>query len=287
MFTSKLISAPPRVSPSTTQDFYNISPTTQRHCRDIWVAKSKTSPKISYFSSPSPKFKPNPHPNTSSIETTNSAFTIVNLPSKLQYLVQQEINRASDPYINPLIKINAVLDTTTEKMPEYKQLMKGSYGKNGINSWSKEFARLAQGHKKYNTKGTNTLFCIHPNQLWKKNKPTYLRICVKFWPQKQYPYRVWFTVVVNLINYQGGTHKSTSDLTTSKLLLNSVISANGARFIFIDLSNFYLIAPFNNKSDYEYVCIPEWLIPEEIMEEYNIKPLIQNGSVLSECITCI
>ena len=46
----------------------------------------------------------------------------------------------------------------------------------------------------------------------------------------------------------------TADITTSKLLLNIVISTNGARFICIDLSNFYLITPFNNKSDFEYVC---------------------------------
>ena len=43
----------------------------------------------------------------------------------------------------------------------------------------------------------------------------------------------------------------------------------------------------SKKSDYEYVWIPEWIIPEDIMEEYNIKPLIQNGRVLSECKTCI
>ena len=67
-----------------------------------------------------------------------------------------------------------------------------------------------------------------------------------------------------------------------KILLNSVIYKNGACFIYIDLSNFYLITPFNNKSDYEYVWIPGWVIPEDITEEYNLKPLIQNGCVLSE-----
>ena len=50
----------------------------------------------------------------------------MNLPAKLQHLVQQEINRASNPSINPLLKMNAVLDTTTGKMIEYKQLTKGS-----------------------------------------------------------------------------------------------------------------------------------------------------------------
>ena len=58
-------------------------------------------------------------------------------------------------------------------------------------------------------------------------------------------------------------------------------------FIWIDLSKFDLIKPFNNKSDYEYAWIPEWVIPEYIMEEYNLKPLIQKVFSLAECRTCI
>ena len=65
-------------------------------------------------------------------------------------------------------------------MLEYIQLMKGSDGKKWIYGCSKEFARLAQGRKKDNTKGTNTLFFIHPNQLPKNKKLTYLCICANF-----------------------------------------------------------------------------------------------------------
>ena len=70
MFTPKPIAAPTRVYPSTTQYFHNISPTTQKYCRYLRATKSKASPKISPFSSPSPKF--NSNLNTSKI-----------LPSKL------------------------------------------------------------------------------------------------------------------------------------------------------------------------------------------------------------
>ena len=103
----------------------------------------------------------------------------MNLPAKLQHIVQQEINRASYPSINPLLEMNSVLDTTTGKIIEYKESLKGSDGKNWINGCSTEFARIAQGRKKDNTKGTNTLFFIHPNQLPKNRKPTYLRIFEK------------------------------------------------------------------------------------------------------------
>ena len=131
VFTPKPVAAPPRVSPSTAQDFDNISPTTQKHRRDIRAAKSKAYPKLSPLSSPSPKFKSNPHHNTSSLDNTNDALTTINLPDKLQYLVQQEINRASNPSINPLLKLNTLLDTTTRKIIEYKKLMKVSDGKIG------------------------------------------------------------------------------------------------------------------------------------------------------------
>ena len=72
----------------------------------------------------------------------------MNLTAKLQHIVKQEINRASDPSINPLLKINSVLDATTVKILEFKKLMKISDDKNCINGCSKYFARLAQGQKK-------------------------------------------------------------------------------------------------------------------------------------------
>ena len=120
--------------------------------------------------------------------------------------------------------------------------------------------------QKDNTKGTNTLFFIRQTQLPENTKPTYFCIWTHFWPQKEDPYRVGFTVRVNRINCQGETYTPTADLTTAKFLLNIIISTNRARFICIDLSNFDLITPFNKKSDYEYVWIPEWVIPEDIME---------------------
>ena len=69
-------------------------------------------------------------------------------------------------------------------MIEYKNLIKGADNKKWINVFSKYYARIAQGRKKDDTKGTNTLFFIHPKQLPKKNKPNYLRICANFWIQK-------------------------------------------------------------------------------------------------------
>ena len=118
LFTTKPIITSLRVSPSTTQDFHNISPTKKKHCRDIQASKPKDYQKTSPLPSPSPKLKSNPHPNTSSLDNTNSDFTTMNLSAKLQHLFWQETNRASYPSTNPLLKINSVLDTTTRKMLE-------------------------------------------------------------------------------------------------------------------------------------------------------------------------
>ena len=89
-------------------------------------------------------------------------------------------------------------------------------------------------------------------------------------------------MINRLINYQGSTYKPNYYLTTYKLLLIRFISTNGACFVCIYLSNFYLITPFNKKNNYAYFWIPEWVIHEDIMDKYNIKTLIQNFPVLDE-----
>ena len=63
----------------------------------------------------------------------------------------------------------------------------------------------------------------------------------------------------------------------AKLLFNSVVSTPGARFMAMDISNFYLIAPLTRL---EFICTNLRDIPEEIMKEYKLKGIITaNGSV--------
>jgi hypothetical protein len=50
--------------------------------------------------------------------------------------------------------------------------------------------------------------------------------------------------------------------------------------------NFYLITPFDHPShQYEYHYIPEWAIPKDVMQEYNLRPLIKNKQLLDEVRT--
>ena len=55
-----------------------------------------------------------------------------------------------------------------------------------------------------------------------------------------------------------------SDITTAKIHFNSVVSTEGAKFMCIDLSNFYLIIPISNPDDYEYMYIPTWVFIDDI-----------------------
>ena len=87
--TPKNVALPSRVSPSTTQHFHNIFPTTPKHRRYLWAVKYKTYPKISNFIFTSPKLKSNTLCSISYIDNTADAFTSMHINDKLQHLVQQ------------------------------------------------------------------------------------------------------------------------------------------------------------------------------------------------------
>ena len=63
----------------------------------------------------------------------------------------------------------------------------------------------------------------------------------------------------------------------AKILFNSVVSTQGAKFMTMDISNFYLMTPLKRP---EYIRIKLSDIPEEIINEYNLRELAApNGSV--------
>ena len=190
----------------------------------------------------------------------------------------------SEPTPSPA-SANAVLDPTTGKLLEYRDLLNTPDRQAWYDGCSKEFARLCNGRSKDSTKGTNSIRFTRPSALPPGKKATYLRICTNYRPQKLDPYRVRFTVGGNLVNYAGDTYTPTSDMTTAKILFNSVLSTPNAKFMTIDISNFYLITPIANPEDYEYMHIPTWVFPDDIKKEYNIPAIAENGKVLAEIVT--
>jgi hypothetical protein len=65
-------------------------------------------------------------------------------------------------------------------------------------------------------------------------------------------------------------------LTTAKMIFNSTISTPGVRFLVIDIKNFYLNTPLRR---YEYMVVIIPLLPQEVIDEYNLEELAMDGKV--------
>jgi hypothetical protein len=97
--------------------------------------------------------------------------------------------------------------------------------------------------------------------------------------EKANPKRVQWTAGGDRIEYHGNVTCPTANLTTAKLMFNSILSTPDAKFMGIDLKDFYLCSHLD---DYEYVRIPEHMLPDAIIELYDLKDKIVNGFVYAE-----
>ena len=182
---------------------------------------------------------------------------------------------------------NGVVDPLTkETLTTYTKVINSpALRETWIKAMCKELGNIAQGYSdgdKINEKGTNTVkFLTHEEikLIPKDRKVTYARIVVDYRPQKDDPNRVRITVGGNLIEYPGELTTRTADLTTAKLLWNSVISTRGAKYVCADIKGFYLETPLDRP---EYMRMPLALIPEEFQDAYDLKAKAKNGFVYME-----
>ena len=98
--------------------------------------------------------------------------------------------------------------------------------------------------------------------------PTYARVVVDFRPQKEDPNRFRITAGGNLIKYPGELITQTADLTTTKVVWNSVLSTEGAKYACLYVEKFYLETSMER---YEYMKMPLSLFPEWIKQQYNLE----------------
>jgi hypothetical protein len=68
-------------------------------------------------------------------------------------------------------------------------------------------------------------------------------------------------------------------LTTAKILINSVISTLGAKFLVIDIKKFYLNTPLGR---FEYMVINLSSLPQETIDKYDLLNPAQDGKVYIE-----
>eukprot|EP00804_Cyclotella_cryptica_P013776 CCRYP_016888-RA/>CCRYP_016888-RA protein AED:0.40 eAED:0.36 QI:0/-1/0/1/-1/1/1/0/413 len=195
-----------------------------------------------------------------------------NLRSHAQHIIQSALNYG---LIIPQDHITFVdIDETTGKSLEYQDLIKMDAHKD---TWSTNYAnelgQLTQGIR--DISGTNTMFFIHKCEVPKDHQKgiTYGRIVVVLTPQKKEQAQTRLTVGDNLIDYPWEVATPTSDLTTAKLLFNSVISTPG-KFLWSWTSIFFILTPPMERPEFMHLQLNP--IPGEIIEKYNLRKKADN-----------
>jgi hypothetical protein len=171
-------------------------------------------------------------------------------------------------------RADTVINEETGKSMEYKDLLKDpKYREDWSRAVANEFGHLFNGVGKnadgtQRIVGTNTCHWIKRSQVLRGKKVTYARTVVAIRTEKAEQKRVRITVGGDRLDYPGETSTDTASLDTTKLLINSVLSTPGTRMGAIDISNFYI---HNNLKDYQYMRFDISMIPQEIIDEYNLR----------------
>ncbi len=104
---------------------------------------------------------------------------------------------------------------------------------------------------------------------------TYVKFICEYKPNKEEKERTRLAVGGDRVNYPDEVGTPTANLLLIKTHLNSVILMPAARYMTIDISNFYLNTPMER---FEYTRIPIADIPEEIISEYDLAKLLDRNN---------
>jgi hypothetical protein len=153
---------------------------------------------------------------------------------------------------------------------EYRDLLKDpKHGETWSRAAANEHGRLFNGVGKnadgtQRVKGTSTCRWIKKSQVPKGKRVTYARTVVAVRPAKEEINRVRITVGGNLLEYLRETLTEAASIEITKLLIGT-----------IDISNFYIQ---NYLKDYQYMRFHISMIPQEIIDEYNLTDIMEaNG----------
>jgi hypothetical protein len=165
---------------------------------------------------------------------------------------------------------NAVIGEDGELL-EYKQLIANPKTRaTWTHSYGNEIGRLAQDMPGRNT-GTNTIIFIHKHQVPRERAKdvTYGLITTLIRPEKiDEPNRTRLVAGGDRVHFPGDAGTPTADLLTVKLLINSIISTDGAKFMTMDIKDFYLNTPM---ARYEYMRLRIADMPDDVIEHYNLR----------------
>jgi hypothetical protein len=165
----------------------------------------------------------------------------------------------------------AVMDKDTGKLLNYRQLMNSlKYKKAWSLSATNKFGRLANGIGGRIKNPTNTIEFIFQHKVPADHRKDvkYGQFVCSVRPKKAEPNQMQFTVGGDRINYPGKVATPIAEMLVAKMLFNSVISTKGARFMIMDISNFYLMTPMHCA---KFIQIKLSDTPDEVIKEYKLR----------------
>ena len=105
-------------------------------------------------------------------------------------------------------------------------------------------------------------------------KVTYARLISSIRPDKTETHRVRVAVGGDKLDLPGITTTTCASLTTTKRLINITVSTPLAKFMTLDIIIFY----YNTHMEwYKYMKISLYMIPEEIISQYQLRSLDTDG----------
>jgi hypothetical protein len=222
-------------------------------------SNTPTSPRVPTAPAPSPRV-----PNTQKHSPSNPGPILHHYPLRSQQTANN-ISVFPKPHA-----ANSVTDPITGQVQEFRHLMMGPNRSTWMHAFANKLGRLAQGVGTRMPSSTNTCFFIRKANVPHDQKVTYRRIVASIRPQKKETHCTRLTVGGDRLDYPGATSTPTAKLTTAKCVLNSTISTPNARFMVVDLKDFYLNTPLDR---YKYMRLPLAMIPDEIIQQYQLQKL--------------
>jgi hypothetical protein len=122
--------------------------------------------------------------------------------------------------------------------------------------------------------GTNTILSIQWDQVPRNRMKdtTYGLITCLVRPEKiDKPNRTRLVAGGDQVHYPGYAGTPTANLLTVKLLINSIISTQGAKFMTMDVKDFYLNTPM---ARYKYMRLKILDMPNDVIEHYKLRNIV-------------
>jgi len=177
--------------------------------------------------------------------------------------------------------INLVTNPFTGKEENFNDLMKSSSQDVWTASYTRELGRCTNGVNNDGT-GRNSFRFIRHGDVPPGVIPTYGKQHCTIRPNKPETHRTRLVVGGDKVSYDGPVTSPAAEQPLAKLIINSTLSTPNAKFGALDIKDMFLMTRFQSKKDYSYMRLAIKFIPQIIIDNYNLAPLVHNGYVYCE-----